>query len=419
MQRVDQPGRGDDRGAVLIVVEHRDVEQLAQPLLDDEALRRLDVFEIDAAEGRVQIAHAVDELVDVAGVDLEIDRIDVGKALEQRRLALHDRLRRERAEIAEAEHRGAVRDHRDEIALRGVVEGGARIALRCAGRERPRPANRRATGRAGSSAAWSARSTSLPGRPLEWNSRASSSVARMVPVSMLQGAPRPVGRRIRRARGLLASINLRIASGSVKAGARRQRPRRERMRLKSPAGSRLLLRVIELAATTRSPLRRPSARGRRRSLRRSPLARPDRPDRAQMITEFGEERQRRLVLDYFGGEARLRIMRRAPTFGSPVFVVDFDRGAAPFPHPGLVRQQRSGDRAVEHGPDVSGAPGLSLRAADVAGVGDEPAGGQRLAARRRRGGDVALYARLSAGLRRRPWSMPTRPSSPSPAAGST
>ena len=49
-----------------------------------------------------------------------------------------------------------------------------------------------------------------------------------------------------------------------------------------------------------------------------------------MITEFGEERQRRLVLDYFGGEARLRIMRRAPTFGSPVFVVDFDRGARHF-----------------------------------------------------------------------------------------
>jgi hypothetical protein len=49
-----------------------------------------------------------------------------------------------------------------------------------------------------------------------------------------------------------------------------------------------------------------------------------------MITEFGEERQRRLVLDYFGGDARLRLLRRTPTFGSPVFVVDFDRGARHF-----------------------------------------------------------------------------------------
>ncbi len=114
---------------MLIVVEHRNFEQLAQPLLDDEALRRLDVFEIDPAKGWMQKAHAVDEFVDVAGVDFEIDRIDVGKAFEQRRLALHDWLGGERAEIAEAENRGAVRNYRYEIALGRVIEGGARIAL--------------------------------------------------------------------------------------------------------------------------------------------------------------------------------------------------------------------------------------------------------------------------------------------------
>ena len=166
VQRVDQTGRGDDRRAVLIIVKHRNVEQLAQPLFDDEALRRLDVLEIDAAKGRVQKAHAIDELVDIAGVDLEIDRVDVGKALEQRAFALHDRLGGERAEIAEPQDRRAVRDHRDEIALRGVVEGGARLALDAAGKGTPHRANRRATDRAASSAAWSARSTACPGRPL-------------------------------------------------------------------------------------------------------------------------------------------------------------------------------------------------------------------------------------------------------------
>ena len=49
-----------------------------------------------------------------------------------------------------------------------------------------------------------------------------------------------------------------------------------------------------------------------------------------MITEFGEERQRRLILDYFGGDARMRLLRRAPTFGAPIFVVDFDRGQRHF-----------------------------------------------------------------------------------------
>ena len=39
---------------------------------------------------------------------------------------------------------------------------------------------------------------------------------------------------------------------------------------------------------------------------------------------------RRLILDYFGGEARVRLLRRAPIFGAPVFVVDFDRGSHHF-----------------------------------------------------------------------------------------
>jgi hypothetical protein len=49
-----------------------------------------------------------------------------------------------------------------------------------------------------------------------------------------------------------------------------------------------------------------------------------------MITEFGEERQKSLVLDYFGRDSRIRLLRRAATFGAPVFVVDFDRGQRHF-----------------------------------------------------------------------------------------
>ncbi len=127
MERVDEPGGSDDRGAVLVVVEDRDVHQLAQALLDDEALGRLDVLKIDPAEGRAEIAHAVDEGVRILRVDFEIDRIDVGEALEEDRLAFHDRLRGERAEIAEAEDRGAVRDHRHHVGARGVVVGGRRV----------------------------------------------------------------------------------------------------------------------------------------------------------------------------------------------------------------------------------------------------------------------------------------------------
>jgi hypothetical protein len=49
-----------------------------------------------------------------------------------------------------------------------------------------------------------------------------------------------------------------------------------------------------------------------------------------VITAYAEERQRSLILDYFGTDARIRVLRRAATFGASVFVVDFDRGARHF-----------------------------------------------------------------------------------------
>jgi len=49
-----------------------------------------------------------------------------------------------------------------------------------------------------------------------------------------------------------------------------------------------------------------------------------------MITEYSEERQKSLILDYFSRDGRIRLLRRAETFGAPVFVVDFDRGSRHF-----------------------------------------------------------------------------------------
>ena len=74
LQRVDQAGRGDDGGAVLVIVEHRNVEQFAQSLLDDETFRRLDVLEVDAAPAFAEQFDTVDELVRILGRDLQIDR---------------------------------------------------------------------------------------------------------------------------------------------------------------------------------------------------------------------------------------------------------------------------------------------------------------------------------------------------------
>ena len=54
-------------------------------------------------------------------VHLDVEDVDVGEALEEDALALHDGLARERADVAEAEHGRAVGDHGDEVALRRVL----------------------------------------------------------------------------------------------------------------------------------------------------------------------------------------------------------------------------------------------------------------------------------------------------------
>ena len=46
-----------------------------------------------------------------------------------------------------------------------------------------------------------------------------------------------------------------------------------------------------------------------------------------MVKTADEERQRRLIHDYFGDDARIRMLRASPTFGASLFVIDFDRGA--------------------------------------------------------------------------------------------
>ena len=57
LQRVDQRGGDHDRGAVLVVVEHRDVEPFGQAALDLEAAWRRDVLEVDTAEDRSDVDH--------------------------------------------------------------------------------------------------------------------------------------------------------------------------------------------------------------------------------------------------------------------------------------------------------------------------------------------------------------------------
>ena len=74
-----------------------------------------------------------DHLFRVGLGELDVEHVDAGELLEQARLAFHHRLAGERADVAEAEHGGAVGDDGDEIAARrkrarlGRI-GGDRVA---------------------------------------------------------------------------------------------------------------------------------------------------------------------------------------------------------------------------------------------------------------------------------------------------
>ena len=107
----------DDRRAVLVVVEDRDVERLLQPALDLEAARRRDVLEVDAAEPGRDRGDRGDDLVGVGRREADRPGVDAAELLEQHRLALHHRHRRLGADVAEPEHRGAVADDGDGVLL--------------------------------------------------------------------------------------------------------------------------------------------------------------------------------------------------------------------------------------------------------------------------------------------------------------
>jgi hypothetical protein len=129
IRAVEQRGAGDDRGAVLVVVEHRDLHALLQALLDVEALRRLDVLQVHAAQRGLQRADDVDQPVGVFLGQLDVEHVDAGELLEQAPLAFHHRLGRQRADVAQPQHRGAVGHHADQVAARGVFGGGVRVLL--------------------------------------------------------------------------------------------------------------------------------------------------------------------------------------------------------------------------------------------------------------------------------------------------
>src|SRR3546814_17127283 len=79
---IDNPGRSDDSGAVLVVMEHGDVHSFAQRLLDHEAFGRLDILKIDAyAAGPQQCDRVNNGVVIDRKRDVQVQRESVRVSL--------------------------------------------------------------------------------------------------------------------------------------------------------------------------------------------------------------------------------------------------------------------------------------------------------------------------------------------------
>ena len=121
LERVQERGGRDDRRAVLVVVEDRDLQPLLQRSSISKhsgALMSSRLMPPKVGSSRATVSMIV---VRVLRVELDVEDVDVGEPLEEDALALHDRLAGERADVAEAEHGGAVRDDGDEVALARVL----------------------------------------------------------------------------------------------------------------------------------------------------------------------------------------------------------------------------------------------------------------------------------------------------------
>ena len=120
LQGVEHTRQHDDGCAVLVVVEHGDVEVTLEFGFDFKALGAADVLQVDTAEGRGNGLDRSDDFLLRLGVQADGERIDAAELLEQDTLALHDRQTGLGADVAQTQHGSAVRDDGDGAALHRV-----------------------------------------------------------------------------------------------------------------------------------------------------------------------------------------------------------------------------------------------------------------------------------------------------------
>ena len=121
LEGIEYTGQHDDGGAVLVVMEYRNIQIPFQFGFDLKAFGAADVFQVDAAESGGDRLDRRHHLLLGGGVQTDGERIHAAELLEQNALALHDRQAGFGADVAEPQHGSAVGDHRDGAAFEGIA----------------------------------------------------------------------------------------------------------------------------------------------------------------------------------------------------------------------------------------------------------------------------------------------------------
>src|SRR5690606_15386476 len=118
---------GDNGGAMLVVMEYRNIALLNQRALNIEALRCLDIFQVDTAKGTGDALDSINERLRTFRHDFDIENVNTSETLEQHALAFHDRLGSLRAQVTQTENGRTIGDDGHQVALAGVFVGVVRI----------------------------------------------------------------------------------------------------------------------------------------------------------------------------------------------------------------------------------------------------------------------------------------------------
>ena len=112
---------------MLIIVENRNVKNLFQSGLNLETAGSGNVFQVDAAEGRSNVDHGLDDLFGILGVQADRHGVNASEFFEQNSFSLHDRHGSFGTDIAETQNSASVGNNSDGVLLHGVYISFFRI----------------------------------------------------------------------------------------------------------------------------------------------------------------------------------------------------------------------------------------------------------------------------------------------------